>query len=83
MKVDLNGLRFKDWKEIESLSGRKMGWYASQLQSGMDDLSADDFEILVWVAGKRANPAFTREEASELGPQDLESGANPTPSGSD
>lgn len=76
MKVDLNGLRFKDWKEVEQLTGKKMGWFAAQLSSGMGDLSADDFEILVWVAAKRTDPSFTREQAAELGPQDL---AQPDP----
>lgn len=70
-KIDLNRLRFKDWREIESLTGRKMGWFVSALSAGMGELAADDLEVLVWVAGKRDNPAFTREEAGELGPADL------------
>lgn len=82
MKVDVNGLRFKDWREIEQLSAKKMGWYASELQNGMSNMSADDFEILVWVAAKRADPTFTREQAGELGPQDLAQ-PDPTQSGGD
>lgn len=77
-KIDLNRLRFKDWREIESVTGKKMGWFVGQLSSGMDDIAADDLEVLVWVAGKRDNPAFTRDEAGELGPADLLYDVDPT-----
>ena len=77
MEVDIARLRFRDWKEIEGLTGKKMGWFVAEFQNGMANLGADDLESLVWVAGKRDNPAFTREEASELGPNDI-AGADPT-----
>lgn len=77
-KIDLNRLRFKDWREIEALTGRKMGWFVGQLSAGMEELAADDLEVLVWVAGKRDNPDFTREEAGELGPADLQTDVDPT-----
>lgn len=81
MKVDVNRLRFKDWKEIEQLTGKKMGWFAAELQNGMGNMGAEDFEILVWVAAKRTDPSFTRDQASELGPADLAVQPDPTQSG--
>lgn len=77
-KIDLQRLRFKDWREVEQVTGKKMGWFVGQLSSGMPDLEAGDLEVLVWVAGKRDNPSFTREEAGELGPQDLQVDVDPT-----
>lgn len=77
VKVDVNRLRFKDWKEVEQLTGKVMGWFVAEMQNGMANIKADDLEVLVWVAGKRDNPAFTREEAAELGPADLEGSADP------
>lgn len=73
MKIDPTRIRFKDWKEIEGLTGKKMGWFIGEFQNGMGNLGADDFEVVAWVAAKRDNPSFTREQASELTPTDLAS----------
>jgi hypothetical protein len=77
VNIDPTRLRFKDWKEIEGLTGKTMGWFVAEFQNGMGNLSADDFEVVAWVTAKRDNPAFTREDASELSPSDLTGGDDP------
>lgn len=81
MNIDPTRLRFKDWKEIEQLTGKSMGWFVAEFQNGMGNLSATDFEIVAWVTAKRDNPAFTREEAAELSPTDLTASDDPKASG--
>lgn len=83
MKIDVNLMRFKDWTELENKTGKKMGWWVNELGNGMENLSAEDLQTLVWVAGKRIHPEFTLEAAAELGPSDLVTDSDPTPSGSD
>ena len=71
MRIDPTRLRFKDWKEIEGLTGKTMGWFSAEFQNGAGNLSADDFEVVAWITAKRDTPGFTREQASELSPSDL------------